>query len=100
MLFNAVGTGPVSDRSTRLGHVLPLAHIAANRQLREINATQIEEFFPGCQRLRYQVDEGLRLVAVGAFRERVLLFPGRGYDPRARIEFGDLLVADLGRARD
>ena len=97
-LFNAVIAGAVSVQiQSILGLVLPLCHVAIRRQLREIDTTQIEEFFPVSQRLRNQADEGLRLVAVGAFRERVLLLPGRGHDPGAGIELGDLLVADVGR---
>ena len=50
-LFNAVITGAVSLRSNYWGHVLPLPHVAVHRQLSEIEGTQIEEFFPVCQRL-------------------------------------------------
>src|SRR5215216_4748681 len=91
-LFNAATAGAVSVRSNHLGNVLPLSHVDIHRQLRGIDATQIEEVLPVPQRVRYQADDSLRLVAVGAFGERVFLLPGRGHDSRAGIEFGDLLV--------
>jgi hypothetical protein len=36
----------VSVRFNRSGFFLPLCHVAIPGQLREIDATQIEEFFP------------------------------------------------------
>ena len=50
-LFNALITGSVSLRSNHWGHVLPLPHVTIHPQLSEIDGTQIEEFFPVCQRL-------------------------------------------------
>jgi hypothetical protein len=98
--LNAVTAEAVSFRSNRLPPFLLPCRVDVRRQPFQINIAQIEEIFPVGQRLRNESDEDLCLVAVGAFRERVLLLSSRGDDPGAGIEFRDLLVADVGRARE
>src|SRR5215212_2646994 len=100
LVLNAAVIAWVSFRSSRLQLVLLPCRVRGYGELPQIDTTQIEEVFTVCQSLGNEADQGPCLVSVGAFRERELLLPGRGHDPGARVELRDLLIADVGRARE
>jgi hypothetical protein len=99
-VLNAAVTARVSFRFSRLWLVLLSWRIRGYGGLPRIDTTQIEEIFTVCQSMGDDADQRPCLVAVGAFGDGELLLLGRGHDPGARVELRDLLVAEVGRARE